>query len=149
MNGLKGINDEIGHDGGDLAVRGYFQAISTALRDRGEAYRVGGDEVIALLPRHNSQMASTTLRTACLSLMREQLKFQGQALPRLSASVGIATTVEPGKSFMDLRRCADQTMYRAKEEAHKRANSVSAIAVDGDTQVCIVDSNVLTGRGDR
>lgn len=141
MNGLKGINDKIGHDAGDLALRAYFQAISTALGDRGEAYRVGGDEVIAILPLHDSQMASATLRTACLSLMSEQLKLQGRALPRLSVSVGIATTVEPGKSFTDLKHSTDQAMYRAKEEANKRENSPSAIAVDGDTQVCIVNPN--------
>src|SRR6266478_3392662 len=45
MNGLKDINDSVGHEAGSLAVRAYFQAVATALSDQGEAYGVGGDEV--------------------------------------------------------------------------------------------------------
>src|SRR5262249_51931691 len=52
MNGLKQINDSLGHDAGDLALKAYFQAVMSVLGDRGQAYRLSGgaDEVLVALP---------------------------------------------------------------------------------------------------
>lgn len=51
MNGLKVINDTLGHDAGDEAVRTYFGVIAAVIAEVGEAYRVGGDEVVIVLPK--------------------------------------------------------------------------------------------------
>src|SRR5262249_20941464 len=59
MNGLKQVNENHGHDGGDLALKAYFQAVASVIGDRGQAYRLGSgaDEVLVVLPNHNAQAA--------------------------------------------------------------------------------------------
>jgi diguanylate cyclase (GGDEF)-like protein len=128
MNGLKQINDSLGHDAGSMAIRVYFQAVSTALADRGQAYRVGGDEVVAILPSANAESAKELFGNVCRLVMGEEMLFAGQRIPPVSISVGLATTVEPAKKFAELRGEADRAMYRAKEKAHQSQPSSSAIS---------------------
>lgn len=123
MNGLKQINDTIGHDAGDLAVRAYFQAVATALAGEGQAFRTGGDEVTVVLPFHNIKMTTETLQKACRLVMREKLQLAGHELPRLSLSVGVVTTVDPSGQVRELVGSADKAMYRAKHEGHKHEST--------------------------
>jgi diguanylate cyclase (GGDEF)-like protein len=138
MNGLKQINDGFGHDAGSLSVRAYFHAVGTALADKAEAYRVGGDEVIAVLPSHGMEEAKSRLRKACLLLMKEEI---GNKLPHLSLSVGLVTTTDPAAKHTELRDRADKAMYQAKGEAKKTTPHPSAIAeADGGVSIISFDS---------
>ncbi len=141
MNGLKTINDSFGHHAGSEALRAYFQAVATALGGRGEAYRYGGDEVIACLPSQGMEEAKGTLRKACLLLMKEDLKFEGHSLPCLSLSVGIATTTDPATHWAVLQKRADKAMYRAKAETKKTTPPPSAIAEEeGEVSIVSLDT---------
>jgi diguanylate cyclase (GGDEF)-like protein len=138
MNGLKQINDSFGHDAGNLALRAYFHSVGAALADKAEAYRVGGDEVIAVLPSHGMEDAKSRLRKACLLLMKEKI---GNKLPHVSLSVGLVTTADPTAKYTDLRDRADKAMYRAKGEARKATPHPSAIAeADGAISIISFDS---------
>jgi diguanylate cyclase (GGDEF)-like protein len=134
LNGLKKVNDEFGHDAGNVAIRAYFDAIGAALESRGEAYRVGGDEVIAII-HDNKDSVLKILKKACLLLMSERLQHQDRELPSLSISVGIAIAIDPGVVPDDLRRRADMAMYRAKATTRQDGTRPSAIAVDGDDKI--------------
>ena len=136
MNGLKQINDNMGHDAGSMAIRVYFQAVSTALADRGQAYRVGGDEVVAILPSTNAESAKEMFGNACRLAMGGEMQFAGQRIPPVSISVGVATTIEPTKKFRELRGEADRAMYRAKEKARQSKPCPSAISeLQGEVSV--------------
>lgn len=138
MNGLKEINDKIGHDAGSLALRAYFHAVATALADKAEAYRSGGDEVIVILPSQGLEEAKCTLRKVCLLLMQEVLEFGGRSLPRVSLSVGIVTTTDARVKFTELRESAERAMYRAKAVTQKSTPHPSAIAgAEGDVSIVI------------
>ena len=67
MNGLKQLNDTHGHDAGNRGLRAYFEAVSAALADVGQAYRLGGDEVLALLPGRDRAAASPDHRDSLSS----------------------------------------------------------------------------------
>ncbi len=141
MNGLKDINDSVGHEAGSLAVRAYFQAVATALSDQGEAYGVGGDEVIAILPSQHLEKATTTFRKACRLLMGEQLKYDGIVMPSPSISVGVATVTNPRIGLKEVRHQADQAMYRAKARAHQVKPNPSVIAVGEEAEVTVIGFN--------
>ena len=49
MDNLKRVNDTLGHEAGDLALRLLADALRTGLR-RDDAYRLGGDEFAIVLP---------------------------------------------------------------------------------------------------
>ncbi|MCR5665643.1 MAG: GGDEF domain-containing protein [Eubacterium sp.] len=49
LNNLKKINDTLGHHWGDEAIRKAAEIIEHAVKDKGTAYRIGGDEFAAFL----------------------------------------------------------------------------------------------------
>lgn len=49
LNGLKGINDSLGHSAGDEYIMQASKYISNAFKEVGDTYRIGGDEFIALV----------------------------------------------------------------------------------------------------
>ena len=50
LDGLKKVNDTDGHLAGDLYLRALATALAGVLRSGDEAYRIGGDEFVVLLP---------------------------------------------------------------------------------------------------
>lgn len=104
MNGLKAINDGIDHAAGDLAIKTYLHEVANAVDEVGEAYRVGGDEVVAILPGVTEKRAR--------DIMHAMLKSLGEANAledrRLTASVGIALATDPTETAADVRARADK-----------------------------------------
>jgi diguanylate cyclase (GGDEF)-like protein len=50
LDGLKAINDTLGHNAGDARLQSLGAALRTSLRREDTAYRLGGDEFAVLLP---------------------------------------------------------------------------------------------------
>jgi diguanylate cyclase (GGDEF)-like protein len=146
MNGLKQVNDTYGHDAGDLALRAYFQAVASVLGDRGQAYRHsgGGDEMLVVLPNHDAEAAVRLLRLACTKLMGERLEPTG-AGSLLSISVGVTTTSDPSASPTELRSVADKVQYRAKVRSREATPRPSVIAIDGRTDMIVIEHSADPG----
>jgi diguanylate cyclase (GGDEF)-like protein len=136
MNGLKQVNDKRGHDAGDLALKTYFQAVASVLGDRGQAYRLGGDEVLVTLPNHNKEAAAKLLGAACRKLMNE--RFEPPGPTNLSIAAGIIATSAATASPTDLRARADQVQYLAKERSRQEATRPSVIAIEGTDKLIIL-----------
>lgn len=133
MNGLKQVNDTYGHDVGDIALRMYMQAISSAVGDRAQAYRLGGDEVLLIAPGQDTQSASKMVELASRNLMAETLgPMEKKGL--LSISAGITSTTERSTSHISLRADADRIQYRAKQQSKTMEPRPSVIAINGQEQ---------------
>jgi diguanylate cyclase (GGDEF)-like protein len=136
MNGLKALNDQHGHDAGDRGLRMYFQAVASVLADDGQAYRLGGDEVLALLPRCDTKTAAKRLEVACRRLMRDS--FVDESGTFLSISIGIVSEVDPLAAPEAVRSAADQTQYRAKTESKRESLRPSVIAIADVEELTVV-----------
>ena len=126
MNGLKALNDQHGHDAGDHGLRMYFKAVASVLAEDQQAYRLGGDEVLAVLPRCEPRKAAKSLEVACRRLCRDSLADSKGML--LSVSIGIVSEVDPLTAPEAVRSVADRTQYRAKEASKKESPRPSVIA---------------------
>ena len=142
MNGLKEVNDTHGHDAGDLALKSYFQAVLSALGDRGQAYRLGGDEVLIVLPMHNSEVATKVLRVACNTLMSERLEPMGK-IAFLSIAAGVFSITDPFAVPKQSRSAAAKVQYRAKERSRQTTPRPSVIAIDGQDDLVIIEHDKI------
>ena len=143
MNGLKQLNDKHGHDAGDLALKTYFQSVASTLADRGHAYRLGGDEVLVVLPNHNLVSAVRIIRAMCNKLMSERPETIHENVS-LSIAAGIVISTEPTESPKKLRSDADTVQYKAKEHSKTITPRPSGIAVDGQELIVIENDTGVT-----
>ena len=146
MNGLKDVNTAHGHDGGDLALKSYFQTVSSVLGDRGQAYRLSGgaDEVLAVLPDQDEQAAVRTIALACKKLMNERL-WQEDKTSLLSLVAGVVTTTDPTSLPTKLRAAADAEQNRAKDRSKQNQPRPSVIAVSGKEEMIVIEHNLGNG----
>lgn len=116
LNGLKKVNDQLGHSNGDALLRRAGEALKKALGDGVQPARVGGDEFVCLIPRcSGSDVAALKESLRAVVDLNNQF-YQGA---RLSMAVGSAVCEKAGELDRALRE-ADDAMYAAKR-AHYAA----------------------------
>ncbi len=117
INGLKQINDNFGHEAGDMSIIGTAQVLSSIFGTQ-SCFRIGGDEFVVIIDYSNKDKikeAFEKLRVA----FKEHKEAHTEYPFDLSISFGYApVNFEEDKEFMDVFRRADKEMYIAKKEFH-------------------------------
>ncbi|WP_062210839.1 GGDEF domain-containing protein [Aureimonas sp. AU12] len=110
LNGLKGLNDQLGHAAGDTLLRRAGEVFAEAVRAPCHAARIGGDEFAVLMPHVGAAEAE-----ALLLAIEDLCAINSQFYPgeRLSLSMGVAT-LRPGERLEETVKRADLRMYEAK-----------------------------------
>lgn len=142
LNGMKNVNDNIGHIAGDVVLRAYFDSIAASLGDQGDAYRLGGDEVGVILSGTTLAGAEKIVRQASVLLMNERLREGDRDIPKVSVAAGIVIADGPDHTIEALRRAADDAMYRAKEFTAGREPRPSSLAVEGEGKIRLFQPDV-------
>lgn len=119
MDGLKGINDSLGHRAGDAAIKELGNRVKSALRQMDTVARTGGDEFGVLLHQAEDIEAVDQACRRVGSWLSAPFKFEGRPIT-LSASIGSAVYPDDGDDMDRLLEIADQTMYRAKRQRAER-----------------------------
>ena len=114
LNKFKPINDELGHDAGDKALRHVAEQMKESVRDSDTVARVGGDEFVVLLENVAGTEAVEAIANKLLEKIAEPIHFSSGDRS-LGAAMGIALHPEHGESREELMQAADQAMYQAKE----------------------------------
>jgi len=110
LDGLKIVNDTMGHYQGDELLRRFARIIRNQFRSSDVVARIGGDEFAIILPQTSRQTADEVISR--ISRVIEENNAHEQ-LP-LSISLGAATAENPGQSLWDTFKEADSKMYRDK-----------------------------------
>ena len=119
INGLKAVNDSLGHEAGDELIRGAATCVKAVLGDEGQCYRTGGDEFV-MLTRMKREKAEYALQ----KLKYETERWQGSAVKSLNVSAGYALAAEcdaDGLTAEALVRQSDRAMYEAKADYYQSA----------------------------
>lgn len=113
---FKSINDNYGHEAGDLMLEQVSVALASQLRKEDSLIRWGGEEFILALPM--SSRDETAEMIARIGAHGLGLRPDGTAL---TASVGAACNIEDSiEELAALIQRADERMYQAKEGGRNR-----------------------------
>jgi diguanylate cyclase (GGDEF)-like protein len=115
VDGLKSVNDTLGHQAGDDVLRHVAGSIRTQLRATDIAARIGGDEFAVILPETGTHEAQAVAQRFVASL--HDTSVDGTL--RTSVSAGVAS-IEGLLSPADVMKRADIALYRAKRAGGDR-----------------------------
>jgi diguanylate cyclase (GGDEF)-like protein len=113
LDGFKAVNDELGHDAGDELLRAVAVTLRGRIRHSDTLARMGGDEFLAIIDECASDAAARAVADSLIASLRAPIVVEGHSLT-LSASIGMAMYPADGQNAAQLKRNADQAMYRAK-----------------------------------
>ena len=130
---FKQVNDTWGHLAGDDLLRALAAQLREVVDGRAMACRLGGDELMLMLPGTSS--AGAMAMAERLRRRFEQVPASTGAGPMAaSLSLGIAMFPDNGQSARELLHCADQALYQAK--LHGRNRTMLAEAEPAQVQAC-------------
>lgn len=113
LDEFKTVNDELGHNVGDLLLREVAWRLSASIRGGDTACRYGGDEFLILLTDIDSECGVAASIDKIRARLAEPYCLDGQTVS-ITASIGAAVYRQDGQSCVDLLKKADSAMYRAK-----------------------------------
>lgn len=141
LDGLKLINDTMGHDTGDTLLRTAANILKNCFRETDIVARIGGDEFAVLLPGGTRSVVEKAIQRVKYSVKRYNV--QNTKLP-LSLSVGFAQGQT--NNLEELFKEADNSMYR--EKLHHSQSARSAI-VQTLLKAMEARDYITEGHGDR
>jgi diguanylate cyclase (GGDEF)-like protein len=132
LDGFKLINDRLGHDAGDEALRHVAARLKTCVRASDTIARIGGDEFAILFEHISGKAEVETIVQRILESLSETVEIEGE-LFRLPGSIGIVVLGPKETSTpADLIRRADMAMYQAKASGPSRWVYDDDLSVDDD-----------------
>jgi diguanylate cyclase (GGDEF)-like protein/PAS domain S-box-containing protein len=138
IDGLKIINDAMGHHVGDKMLVAAAAVIKDAFRREDVVARIGGDEFAVLMPN----ATHGAVEAACQRVRAAVAAYnQNQSGVDLSLSIGHALGFPRGENIRDVLREADNGMYREKFHCSQDARS----AIIRNAMKLLEKNDFLTG----
>lgn len=130
---LKKINDEFGHNYGDMAIKTIADVLKSSCRSIDVAARMGGEEFNVILPGVDSQGGM---------IFAERIRKKIESVPlekigHVTASIGVATFMEHSDDMDELLELVDQAMYESKRNGRNRVTLSKPISATSWQEIAI------------
>ena len=102
LDGLKAINDTLGHNAGDARLQTLGAALRNSTRRQDTAYRLGGDEFAVLLPGSSPDQAERVMGRVAVAAAPARFTW------------GVASCPADGSTTEELVGAADARLYRRR-----------------------------------
>ena len=132
LDHFKLLNDQYGHPAGDMVLRHVANAIASLVRPTDVACRIGGEELLILMP--DCDLASAEAKAELIRAAIASLSTDG-GTPPVTASFGVASRPETTARGEDLLPHADAALYAAK---NKGRNTVVVSPLRQSTPALVV-----------
>jgi diguanylate cyclase (GGDEF)-like protein len=116
VDGLKQVNDRFGHTAGDQLLRQVARTLERSLRPEDRAYRIGGDEFVALLPGADLE-AATQVAARLSAAVAETAAVPVSVAMRFGAAAAVGHEI----TLADLYDSADGQLIAAKQRDRERS----------------------------
>ena len=139
VNGLKIVNDTLGHDAGDELILGACECMEKCFGKYGDLYRTGGDEFTAIL-----YIGKNDIAAIMEEFEKEVNEWHGKQVDSISVSVGYVKAKEAqGCSISTVASLADSKMYEAKTEFYKKKGLDRRGQAAAHTALCKLYTKIL------
>ena len=113
LDKFKPINDNLGHDVGDMLLETVAERLQAAMPDQGAAYRLGGDEFTVILTQIEGEQQVRQVAEEILRQFAQKTILKEHPIT-ITASLGIAIT-DGSETTGALIKRADSILYDVKE----------------------------------
>ena len=110
---FKRINDELGHEAGDNAIKWIAGKLRAAFSIAACIGRLGGDEFAVVLEVKNSDATKAQFENFCAEVAAEPISWYPAGM---TISIGVAIAKQAGVSARELLTNADRAMYSSKQQ---------------------------------
>ncbi len=139
VNGLKIINDTLGHEAGDELIVGACSCMERCFGPYGKLYRTGGDEFAALIFATAFQLGEIKKQFA-----EETEKWSGELIDNLTISCGFVTAKEAGDmTIHQMAVLADKRMYENKTRYYQTKGIDRRGQRDAHVALCALYTKIL------
>lgn len=116
---FKALNDELGHDCGDIALKHVATLFTNQLREGDVVGRFGGEEFIILLPDTGAPEAERVIERLRKTLENTPVTLQGK--PRkITATFSISAVLDSETDISETLRRVDEGLYSGKRAGRNR-----------------------------
>ena len=118
VNGLKLVNDSLGHDEGDVLLKKIAKILKESFRKEDIIARWGGDEFSIILPATSNEVANKIVQR-----VKEKCEKNSTYEMKLSISFGVTTKIEESEDIQELIKSSEEQMYRRNMAEQKSVHS--------------------------
>jgi len=111
---FKKINDQYGHDVGDLVLKEIVRLLQKQLPEDAIFARLGGEEFAILLANLSSEQSLSLAENLCNVIASTAIQISAETCIDVTTSVGIAQRTSQQDTISDLLKRADIALYQAK-----------------------------------
>jgi diguanylate cyclase (GGDEF)-like protein len=141
IDGFKGVNDTVGHRGGDVVLAEVAQRLRSTLRRDEYIGRLGGDEFAIVMPCIADRAEIESIANRIGGVLTFPFAVEGNRFS-LSASIGVAIFPDDARGRDELLACADAAMYSAKDDGGSR---VRFREVQAEADASFAERSALAG----
>ncbi len=126
LDGMKRVNDRLGHSGGDAVLQAVAASLQEALRDRDSVARMGGDEFCILLP--DTELAEAVIVAERLrdQIARLEVRYRSETV-KVMASFGASCSDHCGWNWQVMVDESDAALYEAKRSGNERVVAATKV----------------------
>ncbi|MGB3211891.1 MAG: GGDEF domain-containing protein [Desulforhopalus sp.] len=117
LDKFKAINDNLGHQAGDVVLKSVAQVMKGAIRSTDLLVRMGGDEFLLILDNTNLSNARILAERLCVAV--DDLNIWADDATKLGVSIGLSQ-LKQDESLKQWLERTDDILYHAKAEGRSR-----------------------------
>ena len=147
LDGFKEINDEFGHDQGDVVLQAVARRFLSTVRTSDTVARIGGDEFVVVLGDLSDPVEAGRIAVKMLAVLEPAIPLAEGSTCRVGASIGISVFPVNGGEMNGLLEAADDAMYRSKQSGKNRFtySDVTPLTATEEVGELVLDEALLVG----
>ncbi len=145
LDGFKQVNDQLGHEAGDMVLKMTAQRLLGCVRAVDTAVRLGGDEFAVVLGGLDDASQAALVAEKIVKAFAAEMVLPDGRICRVGVSIGISLFPENGSTMDGLLTAADQAMYASKRKGKNTYTLFGGDAEVEQAQWLRFDDSMLLG----